>query len=443
MFYLAEPKEIGEYLMKLVESKYGIQREFCKDWVIAQGGNNDNEEIKKKENKFISIKKGRRGIQIDDLPIFCQLLDASCEELLSAGKCFKQNGYRLTNYTVAFSKDKKIWEEYINHKDKLILNADEYGNTVLNYAIKFKNLDFIQYLIDNGYIWFDNKKSDNFEYCFGFGAGTNISRREFVANRDFYLIPQLKEIVLRGKLIALAIENKNIKILKELRAREIPDYYNYSFTLNGYKMVYEKFPHIYNKEYFEEIHGYYNQDIVNNISITSNEIIDYFTDVFEIEDKITNYKDGIPRKYEYTYLYISQLLDELIKKKHDFTELALQKAIKYSKKTYLELKELINVNIENEMSIYKKNYDEEYLDSLKRSCIERFFERGDFECDVDLNILRVRNYNYEKPGYKNLVRNLIRINEISEDRRIFFLIEELNDYYKKIINIKEEFITKD
>lgn len=81
------------------------------------------------------MKKVGKGIQISDLPILSELLEVSVDSILSAGKVAKPAPIRTTNYSVAFSKDKKVWKEYIDRPDKLILNEDEYGKNVINYAI--------------------------------------------------------------------------------------------------------------------------------------------------------------------------------------------------------------------------------------------------------------------------------------------------------------------
>ena len=59
------------------------------------------------------------------------------------------------------SKKQKDWDSYINREDKLILNYDEYGKSVIDYALEFENYDFLKYLMNNDYIWF----VDNGDTC--------------------------------------------------------------------------------------------------------------------------------------------------------------------------------------------------------------------------------------------------------------------------------------
>ena len=104
------------------------------------------------QNRICQIKKGRKWIQVEDLPIFSDILGVSIEELLSAGNYFIPDASRMTNYSVAFSKDRKIWEEYVNNPEGVFVNYDEYGKSVIDYALQFKNYDFLKYLLDEGII---------------------------------------------------------------------------------------------------------------------------------------------------------------------------------------------------------------------------------------------------------------------------------------------------
>lgn len=443
MFKLAEPDKIGAYLAALIEeSEYKNQRQFCIEWLKRENQSDeqpDSYSINKRSNKLTQIKKGKKNIQIQDFPIFCNMLHVSCEEILSAGKMVEPVTQRLTNYAVAVSNDKKFWEEYIHDAGKPILNADEWGYSVLDYAVKFKNIAFINYLIDNKYIWFDNGDDEAYSYAFtNFGAGTSIERRT-LEDYDYYLQPQLQSIAFREKIIALAIEKNDLKLLKEMKAREIPDYYSNMFYQHGYKLIGD----IYGRTELdkkERIDDYYNQDIINNFADANDTILEYFTDKFKIKDNITNFRDYEPRIYEFTYLFISELLEMLVKSKNSFAEKALKKAIEYNKKTYYEVKKQLNENIEEGLKnlIYVKPGDEFY-ESEKKKVMERYFDEYGFEYDSDTNFIRVTSYNYRK-GYINVVRNMIRVDAESDNPEIMNLIAEINEIFDKIVNIKKEFI---
>ena len=84
------------------------------------------------------------------MPIFSELLNVSCEQMLSAGATSVPRTNRRTNYNIAFSTDERDWIDYINREDCIAAYADEFGKTVLDYALEFKNYGFIRFLIDNG-----------------------------------------------------------------------------------------------------------------------------------------------------------------------------------------------------------------------------------------------------------------------------------------------------
>lgn len=128
-------------------------------------------------NRLSQILNGKKEIQLYDLPLFCRLLEVSCEDILSAGMSRTPASARLTNYTAAFSKDRREWESYVNREDSPILNADEYGKTFIDHALEAGNYDLLKYLMDKHYIWFVGAEKED---CFaGFGAGTSIEKRHF------------------------------------------------------------------------------------------------------------------------------------------------------------------------------------------------------------------------------------------------------------------------
>jgi len=161
MFKIKTSKEIGEYLKYLISQKYPSTRKFCKDYLKLDGRPVNDDQIVKMANRMSQIMKGSKAIQTYDLPIFTELLDVTCEQILSAGEYCVPKNQRTTNYSIAFSKSKKEWDEYIKREDKLILNPDEYDKTVIDYAIEAGNYKFIKYLMDKEYIWFVSNEHNN------------------------------------------------------------------------------------------------------------------------------------------------------------------------------------------------------------------------------------------------------------------------------------------
>ena len=195
--------KIGKYLADLIDRKYESRRSFCRAYISATGEKPSDETVSNMSNRLSQIIKGNKAIQTYDLPYFTELLGVSCEQILSAGEYLVPIANRVTNYSIACSKKEEEWEAYIQRDDKLILNSDEYCKTVLDYALEFGNYEFIKFLMNNKYIWFDSKK--NRDYVLTFGAGTSIKRRD-IGSIDYDLNGELKtEDKLRIDLIALAV----------------------------------------------------------------------------------------------------------------------------------------------------------------------------------------------------------------------------------------------
>ncbi len=404
-------KIIGQYLLKLITEKFENQRRFCQAYISYVGGEVNDDETRKMANRISQMIQGKKAIQTYDLPIFTKLLDVTCEEILSAEKTFVPQKNHLTNYGVAFSRDKHLWEEYINHKDRPFLNPDEYSNTVLDYAIKFKNFDFIEYLFDEKIIWFDKAEDKNPHNKFG--AGTSIKDRN-IGNVDYYLPQQLRNEKLRMKLIALAVQNNSLKILISLRAKEIPEYYNASYFLICKT----------------DLNKYYDKELIAGIAASSNEIVDYFTNGFDIRDPI-EYEDGIERKHRFIFPFISEVLDDLIKYNHGLVEFAIRKSIEHNRDTYTKLKTLIDnmINAEDARhglpkdSIYNEIRDHYTKDIL-----------NDISFNEEKSIIAL--FGGTDGG---LITNIIQSKNKSQEVKINYLIEDLNNTYNQIINIRNEF----
>jgi len=423
MFKVENQAAVGKYLGEKIDSRFKSRREFCKEFLNLEGVEPSEENLGKMSNKFSQIIKGNKGVQTYDLPFICELLDMTCEELLSAGKFFVPKVDRMTNYTVAFSKDPKVWEKYVKRDDKLILNFDEYNKSVVDYALKFGNYGFLKYLLDKGYIKFDSGNQK--EYFHTFGACTTIERRP-IHMLDNYLDCELREKdKLRMDLIALALENKDFCVLNKLRARETPELYLGCGT--------EKIP-----DFVKES----NERLLNAIASSSDEVVDYFTDEFEITSPVEY--NGSKVKNRYMFIYLPELLDKLVEKNHPFTEFALRKAKKHNDETYNALKDIISRCIDNGLEGF--NFDTPWFqfgkdkEEIKRGIVAQnlrevfmqyYKEKNDFvQADVKIPI----------DGIKT---NIIRVNAASEKPRLKYLIEDLNESYYKIKNIREEFSFKE
>lgn len=399
--------KIGKYLADRIDQKYESRRAFCREYIQATGEEPTSETINNMSNRLAQIVKGNKAIQTYDLPYFCELLGVSCEQILSAGEYAVPIANRVTNYSIACSQDPTEWEAYINRADKLILNSDEYCKTVLDYALEFGNYEFIKFLMDHNYIWFDSRKDQ--DYIQTFGAGTSIERR-----RNGYIDSGLEfklktEDELRINLIALAADREDTKMLSELRARENPQLYYRAHYLSACAPDFDSF---------------YNERMVKHIASSSEEVLDYFTDPFEIRDPV-RYKDGSNRVHTFLFPYISQLLDLLVVTKSPFAETALKKAIKYNKKTYKRLRELI-LSVKND-----ERYSAEYMKDWWLADCERdfdFFDNG--------SIVMFRAI-FSHTNVDGIITNVAHVTKVPSSPILKHLVDELNESYLNIKNLKE------
>ncbi len=398
MFKLRQNPEIGKYLDERIRKKYPSTRQFCVAYLEEEVGTDsvDNYAIGKMANRMSQIINGSKSIQLKDLPIFTKLLDVSCEDILSAGTSRTPLESRTTNYSIAFSKNEAEWESYIKREDKLILNPDEYGKTAIDYALEFKNYDFLKFLVDKGYIWFDSRK-DN-DYVLTFGAGTKIKRDPLkIENPLEYRIAT--EDKLRTDLISLAIENEDIKMLDKLRAREITELY--------YKIHFLSFPD-------SDIKNHYNESMIQQIAKSKNQkVIQYFTEEFDICDKV-KYKDGNERTHIFMFPYLPELIDMMIEYKNPYLDLVLEKTIEHNRKSYEKLRKSVKGIIDNDV-IYNNGWKEDI----------RFSNDGKF-------------LNFRYPLANIVITNLVFTSKESENPEINFMLRQLNSTYEKIKSITEE-----
>lgn len=404
MFELVDNKKMGLYLKKLITDKYVSQRQFCKKYIEIQGIEANNEEIRKMSNRLSQIIKGKKSIQIYDLPHFTKLLDVSCEDILSAGKSHMPTSNHLTNYEIAFSTNRAVWKSYIDREDQIILNADEYGKTVIDYALQFENYDFLKYLVDNEYIWFVGEDVDY--YCISFSAGTSIKYTpiDFKNNINCLNASLAMKDELRISMIILAIKHGDTEMMTNLRAREIPRLYRDVIVFKNN-----------NTDFDKEC----NKDFIEAISNASDDVLEYFSEEFEI-------KNSIKATNTYIFPYIGNLIEALLEKENNYVEFVLEAAIEHNEKIYNKLKELLISTIE----YYRENNPyisiEDINIDIKRSL--DIFCSGDFIC-------------FYHPGRDmkehGIVSNIVCTKAESNNCKYNKLIQKLNKLYDDIKNIDQ------
>ena len=402
MFKLENNEAIGKYLYRLINKKYPSVRQFGIACIEEEGRVADNEEMRKASNRLSQILKGTKSVQISDLPIFAKLLDVSCEEILSAGKCCAITANHITNYAIATSKDPKSWDAYVKREDKLILNADEYGKTVIDYALGFENYEFLKFLMDKEYIWFVGaNEQDLFHY--DFGAGTSIERNPLLLRNLNVLESKMNErYELRMKMIVLAIKNEDTQMLQELHAREIPPLYQ--------ACIYFGNPNNFN--------NFLDADLISALEDANDEILDYFSDEFEIIDNHN-------RVHCFMFPFINELIDSLLITNNEFVEWILKKAIKHNQYIYDRLTELLKIAVNDWKKIYCNFEQQAFENSIKKGILEDVYFYDDN---------KLIKY-YGRHTGDVMFSNLIHVSATSNNVKISYLIHELNDLYDKTKNI--------
>ena len=402
----ADKEKMGAYLKRLIEERYPSHRKFGKAYLEAIDVQVNDEELRKISNKLSQIINGKKGIQLEDLMVFTDLLGVSCEEIITGGNYFVPVASHMTNYEIAFTDDPRIWKKYMEREDKIFLNSDEYGKTVIEYTLEFKNYKFMKYLMDEGYIWLvDNSEWKNFGYSYG--AGTSVKKRDF---RDYDTsVPFLlyTQDRIRTQTIALAIENNDLDILDTLLARDNP--FLHDAGTFGFAYGLER---------------YYNADLMKAVSESDEKVLDYFSREFEIKDTYGN-------ENTFIYPYMGKLIDIMLKTNRKEVELLIRRSLKHNKETLKKLE----IMIRGEYQYVGENYD--WLE--KESVMEMALRCFRFD-----NENKIVNYIYhkEKQSSEKIVTNIVYISEKSSAPLINELISEINELYSRISSLGDKSLTK-
>ena len=405
MYRTKTNQEIRRHLTELIKnSGYGNDRQFAIAYLRKRDGREPSmEEIQRMQNRLCQMKT--KSIQIEDLPIFAELLGVSVDNILSAGTYFGPPAERATNYSIAMSDDPKAWEEYVKRPDKLILNPDEYNKTVIDYALEHGNYALLKFLMDNKHIWFVGE--DPKQYGLGFGAGTDIKRRDF-GYMDVLDSRMKENDDLRSKMVALAIRNKDIAMLEKLRAREIPALYHVS-NIYGVNPTRDRIPESDNV-----------QAMIESVACAPKQIRDYFFREFQIENSLNK------KVNTFFFPYAGAVIERMIKEKKAVVVECIEKVIAWNRNIQKRLLQAIDES--------KKGY-EQILSELKYP--DPLAEKRTYHVIWEDYILysELGYVSYTKPmsltvgSIEGLISNAIRVNANSKDDGIQAKIDELNDSY--------------
>ncbi len=412
--YELNDKKIGTHLKELIDERgYKSTADFCRRYLIEKYNTINytedklDEDLKTAKNTFSKILNGKQRITLEQLPILSKLLCVSCEEILSAGKHYAPTINHVTNYDVAQSRDRKVWDEYMKREDRLFLNCDEYRKTVIDYALEFNNYKFIKYLLDEEYIWFvDNSKEGYGPY---YGAGTsikqNLGRFDNDTDTDSFIPREFHEQDrLRTQTAVLAIENGDCDVLELLRARETPEI-NLAFSTT---------PN------YHDFKNSRNENLIEAIARSNNKrIIDYFSEDYVLPDKY-KIEDRL-----FVFPFLGEVILKLIDNKSEFAESVIRRVIEHNKNVYEKLSALIDDEYNYLQSIGTYGTEKE----LKRQ-IARYFKHDDSSNCVSLSIISVSS--------KAFVGNIIKVESPKMSSEKTMLIEELNRSYEKVISLGGE-----
>ena len=389
---IAEYSDISNYLEKLIKKKYKETgdrrfknvRQFCIAYLEEEGIEPTEDEVRRMTNHMSGMKNENKPIRLSDLPVFTRLLDVSCEEILSAGKVRSHNENHITNYKLAASDNEKLWQSYINNEAEFLLNPDEYDKTIIDYAFEFGNYKLLKYLVDNNYIWFVSQEPE--KRCgIGFSGGTSIKRRPLGSSK--ILEAQLTENdSIRRKMIVLAIENNDLDMLDEFRAREIPLMY--------YKL---------HETEFNKLSMYYDECLIEAASRASEKVLDFFSEVITITPTLEK------APFQCLYPFLGEMIEKLIEHNNPYADTIVSRCIEHNRNTYEIIKE------------YK---DRKYGEGKNTYSMFRLhFYQGSHVIEA-----------YDMKQNDFIVTNLIRIDTDLD----YELIKDLNSYYDTILDIARE-----
>lgn len=406
--------KIGNYLAALIKnSRYKNDRQFSIAYLTLRDGTANPDDIQNMQNRICQIKKGNKGVQIEDLPIFSELLGVSIETILSAGTALVPASTRKSNYSIAYSKDPAEWEAYINLESKPILKPDEFDKTAIDYALEAGNYPFLKYLMEKEYIWFTKK--DESGDCVGFRTGTSI-KFDFRERTDYLDCRLGRDDDLRLKLISLALKNEDFEMLDALHAREIPLLYTISYSSCQIASP-DSFPNMPNS--FKQL--------IRDIAQSKRNVIAYFFKEFEIKTQ----QDSINT---FIFPYTGEILDVLIEKKRlSECKYLLKIAVEHNQKVQRNFQNLFDRSMEMCREYYancgyesirnEAYYKKENLYSY------RFFPESGFIAFSTPYYIQTVTY---------FVTNIAKVTQNSSDTEVQCLINELNKTYDFFINYLSE-----
>ncbi len=242
-----------------------------------------------------------------------------------------------------------------------------------------------------------------------FLAKTKMKRRDIrFIDSDFP--PQVtEEEKLRTKLVALAIENGDIKIMEEMKGREIPLLYEMTYV--NVKAE---------DRYLDD------ERMIEAIACSDNEIIfDYFSEEFQIV---------IRSKCVGQYLYpnLGYVIDSMLGDKEankDVVRMLIRRVVEHNKKAY----EAISKNAEAFYQTRIKDWPGIIPEDIATTYREQTMWCYHFDADTSI-------VSFMDTSADGVRTNAIHICELSSIPSLKSLIDEANEWYEKLAGYAEYFI---
>ena len=332
----------------------------------------------------------------------------------------------VRNYDIAASSDKSVWEKYTTKENHFLFSNDEYGKTLLDYAIDFRNYEFIKYLLEEKVICFVNEAlPKNRIGIDGFGGEIN---NDFCSDRYSDINHALKyNDHLRTRTIALAIEKNDISMFDLLHARSSPELY--SINENGA-------PGNETKHFSEERC----EELINALSLSDNaEIIKYFSDEFSLISVHAS-------SNKFVFPYMNDLLCSLINaKRYEIAEIYLKKAINHNKYVYDMMNSVINEEVVKSMAYHKERI-KKLMEEANNNGVA---DKVNIECKSEYNIREIvrKSFRYDCVSHtvsyfsnvrNHYVSNIVYVKNKKGSDIIKKLVDELNTWYRKTVELGGE-----
>lgn len=218
---------------------------------------------------------------------------------------------------------------------------------------------------------------------------------------------------LRRRMIVMALENKDFETAELLKAREIPELYQWSRT-----SVFAEF----------KARNYYDDDLVEAIAKSDEFVLNYFSEEFQLVDRRGN-------ENTFIYPFLGEIIDKLVKNKSSHAEFVIKKAMKHNNAMYKKLADLV---AEMKELVAREEFLFICADSeeMKRKIINNEVFRY-FRTDSDNGTFSFF-YLCGKDKSGTLCSNLIRTTAHSANPETQQLLDELNDSFNKISSLKED-----